>query len=273
MRSVVVSRLRGRLLFVGIVLGLATPAVAAKRKVIIDQDALGPGGSDIQAILLVLQAPDVEVLGITIESGDGWRDENVAHTLRLLELVGRTDVAVVPGATYPLINGAEATKRWEALFGDLAYKGAWTERRPPTVAFRSPAHAPLVVPPLPEGEPHTLSLNESAAVFMTRKVREFPGEVTVLAMGPYTNIALAARLDDAFASNAKEIVFMGGSFSPRPANNEFSREYLYTPRLEFNFRWDPEAAQIMLHAPWRKMTEIPVDPSTRSEERRVGKEC
>src|SRR5271157_4065083 len=66
----------------------------ARRKVIIDQDAFGPGGSNLQAILMVMQAPDVEVLGVTIESGDGWQKENVAHTLRMLELVGRADIPV-----------------------------------------------------------------------------------------------------------------------------------------------------------------------------------
>jgi len=91
-------------------------AAAPKRKVIIDQDAFGPGGSDLQAILLVIQAPDVEVLGITVESGDGWCAENVAHTLRLLEIIGRTDIPVVPGSAWPLVNTPEATKRWEARY-------------------------------------------------------------------------------------------------------------------------------------------------------------
>src|SRR6059058_4132300 len=96
-------------------LGVATTGATAKRKVIIDQDAFGPGGPNLQPILMVLQAPDVEVLGITVESGDGWQKENVAHTLRMLELIGRTDVPVVAGATYPLVNNEEATIRWEKM--------------------------------------------------------------------------------------------------------------------------------------------------------------
>ena len=66
----------------------AQPAASAealpRHKVIIDQDAFGPGGSNLQPILMLLQAPDIEVLGITVESGDGWQKENVAHTLRML---------------------------------------------------------------------------------------------------------------------------------------------------------------------------------------------
>src|SRR5882762_9094105 len=64
---------------------------SARRKVIVEQDAFGPAGSNMQAILMLLQSKDVEVLGITIPSGDGWRDEEVSHTLRLLEIAHRTD--------------------------------------------------------------------------------------------------------------------------------------------------------------------------------------
>ncbi|HEY9249631.1 MAG TPA: nucleoside hydrolase, partial [Rariglobus sp.] len=86
----------------------------------------------------------------------------------------------------------------------------------------------------------------------------------ILQLGPATNIALAARLDPEFAGLAREIVIMGGSFSPKPADNTFALEYLYTPRLEFNFRWDPEAARIVLRSPWKKLTLVPVDPTTKT---------
>jgi purine nucleosidase len=240
-------------------------AAPARRKVIIDQDAFGPGGPDLQPMLMVIQSPDVEVLGITVESGDGWQKESVAHTLRMLEIIGRTDIPVVPGATFPLVNTAEATKRWEARYGKLVYKGAWTEEWPKDQqVHRREAHGPEVVPPMEEGEPTTKPAAETAANFLIRKVHEFPGEVSILALGPATNLALAVRLDDTFAAQAKELVFMGGSFNPVPADNVFAQEYLYTPRLEFNFRWDPEAAKIMLHAPWRKMVQIPIDPTTKT---------
>ena len=98
-------------------------APTTKRLVIIDQDALGPGGSNMQAIMMLLQAPNVELLGITITSGDGWRDEEVASTLRLLEVAQRPHVPVVPGAVLPLLNSAARTKVWESLYGNLYYKG------------------------------------------------------------------------------------------------------------------------------------------------------
>lgn len=243
---------------------LLLPLVAfatAKRKVIIDQDAFGPGGPNLQPILMVLQSPDIEVLGITVESGDGWLKENVAHTLRMLELAGRTDIPVVAGATFPLVNTEERTIRWEGLYGQLPYKGAWMREWPDyNTLNRTRYHAHDIVPPLVEGEPTTKPLPEPAAAFLVRKVREFPGEVTVLAMGPFTNLALAARLDEGFAAQAKELVIMGGSFNPHtPSLDEFAMQFVHSPRVEFNSRWDPEAAHLMLHAGWRKITVVPLD--------------
>ena len=79
----------GTLLALVLVAGMCS---AQKRLVLIDQDGAGPGGSDQMAMLALLQAPDVQVLGITIVTGDAWRDEETLHTLRMLELSGHSDV-------------------------------------------------------------------------------------------------------------------------------------------------------------------------------------
>jgi inosine-uridine nucleoside N-ribohydrolase len=237
-----------------------------KRKVIIDQDSFGPGGSNLQAVLMLLQAPDVEVLGITVVSGDGWAAENAAHVLRLLEIAQRPEVPVYKGAVQPLVNSEKKTLAWEQQHGKLYYKGAWTQVWPAQDAVRrSPYHAdPEFVPESPAGQPALKLQTEPAASFMVRKVREFPGQVTVWAGGPLTNVALAARLDPTFASQARELVFMGGSFNPVAADNAFANEYLHTPRLEFNMRWDAEAASAVLHEPWRRITQVPIDPTTKT---------
>jgi len=241
---------------------IGNPAFAQsppKRKVIIDQDAFG--GPNIDPMIMVIEDPDIEVVGITVESGDGWQKESVAQTLRMLELIGRTDIPVVPGATYPLLNSEEETRRWEKLYGKLAYKGAWMDSWPSYNTMNRPHyHAADVVPPLKEGDPTTKPLAEVAASFLTRKTREAPGEITILALGPFTNIALAAKLDEGFAANAKELVIMGGAFNPNASTvDEFSLQFINNPRVEFNSRWDPEAAKIMLHAHWRKITAVPTD--------------
>jgi inosine-uridine nucleoside N-ribohydrolase len=260
------ARLLGALAL--LVLGTLTLAQEsdARRKVIIDQDAFGPASSNLQAILMLLQASDVELLGITIPSGDGWREEEVSHTLRLLEIAGRTEVPVHPGALLPLLNTQQRTRAWEQLYGKLFYKGAWTEVWPAEgTTRRSPYHAdPYLVPHSPAGEPHIKASSEGAADFLVREVHAFPGQITIIAAGPLTDIALASRLDPQFASLAKEFVFMGGSYNPVAADNAFADEYVNAPRLEFNMRWDPEAASIVLREPWRKITQVPVDPTTRT---------
>src|SRR3954471_10380765 len=135
---------------------IATAAVAQaadkRRQVIIDQDLFGPGGSNMNSVLMLLQAPDVDVLGIVVSSGDGWRDEEVAQTLRMLELVGRPEVPVFAGAAFPLLNNPVRMKAWEGRYGPLVWKGAWTESfggKP-----RADYHAdPFLVPPLAAGAP------------------------------------------------------------------------------------------------------------------------
>ncbi len=210
---------------------------------------------------MLLNDPTVQVLGITIESGDGWQRECTAHTLRMLELVHRTDIPVYSGATFPLLNSQAASRRWETIYGHWGYKGAWTESWPSdnTVARTAP-HGPDVVPPLREGMPTTAAHAESATSFVLRAVHEHPNQITILALGPVTNLALAARLDDNFAALAKGLVFMGGGFSPDTDNpDEFTSQMLDSPRMAFNIRWDPEAAAIVLHAPWPHITMVTED--------------
>jgi inosine-uridine nucleoside N-ribohydrolase len=243
-------------------LAVAAPA-AERRKVIIDQDALG--GPGLQPILMLLQDPSIEVLGITIVSGDGWQPEETAQALRMLELVGRTDIPVVAGATYPLINSKERNKRREALYGDLAYRGAWTDTWPAGDTMnRRKAHAPEVVPAMAEGMPKTKPAAMSAAEFLLAKSRQFPGQITILAMGPLTNLALAQRMDDGFAGRIREVVTEGGNFVGRDMtaqHDTFALQVAYAPRMSFNHVWDPEAAHIVFTSPWPKLTLITNDAS------------
>src|SRR6201998_4621959 len=111
--------------FASVILSCALSLNAqSKKKVIIDQDAAGPGGTDMQSILVLVNSPETEVLGITVVTGDAWRDEEVGHALRLMEIIGRTDIPVVPGAVFPLVSRKEYIERWESFYGKLTYKGA-----------------------------------------------------------------------------------------------------------------------------------------------------
>ena len=85
-------------------------AEAPRRLVLIDQDGSGPADSNTMSMMVLLQSPQADVLGITVVTGNAWRDEEVKHTLRMLELIGRSDVPVVPGAVFPLVRTQEETR-------------------------------------------------------------------------------------------------------------------------------------------------------------------
>ena len=222
-----------------------------KRKVIIDQDAAGPAGTDQQAILLFIQSRNTEVLGITVVTGDAWLKEEVAHTLRMLELIGRTDIPVLAGAEYPLVRRKAETEHWEQRYGSVAWLGAWTPEY---------YHPPDQFGEFPEGKPTTKAADEDAAHFLVRMVHRYPHEITIYEGGPMTNLALALTIDPEFASLATELVFMGASLNPQTGDPEF----MNAPRHEFNLWFDPEAAHIVLQAPWKKITCTPVDISLKT---------
>jgi purine nucleosidase len=222
-----------------------------RRKIIIDQDCSGPGGSNMQTLLTLIQSPQVEVLGITVASGNQWRDEEVAHTLRLLELIRRTDIPVVPGAVFPLVRRRDEAQLWQATYGKVAFAGAWDDRW---------WHEPDVLPKLLEGEPHTKPADEDAAHFLIRMVHKYPHQVTIYEGAPMTNLALANAIDSHFSELAEGLVFMGGSLNPQTDDPEF----VNAPRHEFNFWFDPEAAKTVLEAPWKKIVCTPVDISIKT---------
>src|SRR6266851_4250509 len=134
---------RQTLCFLLALVSCAAAHAQAKRKVIVDEDCSGPGGTNMQAVLTLVNSPDTEVLGITVPTGDAWRDEEVAHALRLLEIIGRPDIPVVLGAVFPLVNSKEFVSEWEAQYGKVPYQGAWNTG--------NPMHGPWEIPPLPEG--------------------------------------------------------------------------------------------------------------------------
>jgi purine nucleosidase len=243
---------------------------AQKRLVLIDQDGSGPGGSNQMAMMVLLQSPKVEVLGISMVTGNAWRDEETLHTLRMLELTGHANIPVARGAVFPLVRTEQETRLAEALNGKVAWLGAWGQGQTtlvetpsgvtPMTPERLQAHGPYEIPPMPEGQPQTKPIDEDAAHFLIRQVHAHPHEVTIYAAGPMTNIALAISIDPEFAALTKGIVLMGGSLNPETDDPEFAS----SPRHEFNFWFDPEAAHIVLRADWPRVDVTTVDVSIKA---------
>ncbi len=253
-----------------VVLGCAMMCAAQKRLVLIDQDGAGPGGTDQMAMLALLQSPDVQVLGITMVTGDAWRDEETLHTLRMLELTGHTEVPVAKGAVFPLVRTQQETRLEAALDGKEVWLGAWGRVAPainsnatgandPQPA-RFESHGPYEIPPMPDGLPVIKPIDEDAAHFLIRQVRAHPHQVTIYAAGPLTNIALAISIDPDFAALTKGIAIMGSSLNPQTSDPEFAT----SPRHEFNFWFDPEAAHIVLHAEWPRIDVTTTDISLKT---------
>lgn len=206
-----------------------------KSKIIFDEDTAGLGGTGTRSLLVLLQAPNVDLLGVT---GDARRDEEAAHSPRVLELVGRTDITVVPGVAFPLFRTKEWTLEREKHYGSVRYLGARSQR--------PNNHRPFEVPTLREGNPTINATNEDSAQFLVRTVKAHPHQVTLYARGPLRNIALAISLDPQIAEITNGIVIKGTSIPPRTDSPEFATD----PRDEVNVWFDPEATHIVLRAHW-----------------------
>jgi len=216
--------------------------------VIADNDYLGPGGSNIQSVIPLLNNPKLKVLGLTVVAGDDWENAESARIRRFLEISGHRDVPVYDGATQPLINTVALTRLREQQYGSLPWKGAWggmgsMDKTPDT----QPAVAPT-----PDGKPELQPQGIPAALFMIQQVHAHPHEVTIIEAGPMTNLALAIRLDPSFASTAKQLVFMGGYLDLAMMSVTGNADN----GSDFNLIFDPETAHITLTAPWAHITSV-----------------
>lgn len=217
---------------------------------ILDNDWSLYSGGDA---LILLADPGITLLGTTAATGDAWAPQGTAAALSFLEKIGKTDVPVAEGQTYPLINTPARSYARAALYGG---QGAWLGAFAPS---ESDPTVPAIADPAEVSEPLTgwatsLAADElDAADFLIQQVHAHPGEVTIVTTGPLTNVAAAIRRDPSFASTAKGIVIGGGNLyqlSPGETDPGFNSSE------GFNFRFDPESAHIALTADWASITAI-----------------
>ena len=178
------------------------------RRIIIDTD---PGIDDAMAIFLALRSPELQVEAITPVCGNVPLELTLPNALRLVEIAGRTDIPVAAGASHPLVRRLITSGHVHGVNGLAG------------VDFPEPKIKPV---------------HETAPEIIRRIVRENPGEITIVAVGPLTNVAMALRADPELAGMIPAIAIMGGSLS---GGN-------ITPAAEFNLYVDPEAARIVFDA-------------------------
>jgi len=211
-----------RLLFV---LLLAAPA-GAREVVVLDTDS-GMFGDDGVALVMVARSPkQLDLAGVTIVPGNVWSRQGAEYTLNILRLLHQPPT-VYAGTDAPLVNSPAMAKESERRWGPLEYMGAF-------------AHNPVEVKPAPGAHLSGRKPQSTSAVqFLLGQIERHPGQLTLLALGPMTNVALALTLKPSLAAQIKQIVFMGGNVKV-PGNA--------TKAAEFNFWFDPEAARIVLRS-------------------------
>ncbi len=183
---------------------------------------------DGAALVMLLRSPEqVSVSGITVVPGNVWPAQGAEYMFHLLDLLKRPQVPVYTGAQAPLINTAAMAHEFARRWPGVEYSGAF-------------AMNPAEVKPAPLAHlTHRTPHNEQAVEFLIAEIERHPGEITILALGPMTNIALALRLKPEIETRIKRIVFMGGNL--KVGGNASSS-------AEFNFWFDPEAARIVLRS-------------------------
>ncbi|KAH9525618.1 hypothetical protein Btru_001869 [Bulinus truncatus] len=195
-----------------------------KLKVILDVDT---GIDDSHAIMLALAHPNVEILAITCVNGNVNVDLVCENTLRVLKACDREDIPVYRGAECSLLGN---TSQFENFSGE---------------AWNTPVDSSVIQ-------------SEHAANAMIRIINNNPGEITVVALAPLTNLALAMRLDSTVGRKIKDLYVMGGNIEGKSNHFRYSLGLEYSSvsqsltrgRIsacaEFNFYNDPEAAQVVL---------------------------
>jgi purine nucleosidase len=206
------------------------PMLAAER-IIFDTDS-GPFNDDGAALVLLLaNVPHPAVSALTIVTGNVWAPQGAEYMLHTLDLMHRPDIPVYVGAHRPLMQTAERAVYAEKHFGPIAFQGAFAEKYPA-------AHADLRPPYGGRFSDHRAE-SQSAVEHLIDATEKDPGNITILALGPMTNLAMALRLRPDIAGKIKRLVFMGGNVHV-PGNASAA--------AEFNFWFDPEAARIVLRS-------------------------
>lgn len=232
------------ILFLLAMLTLMPMTVQAREKVLLDTDMVEMFDDGVALIMLAM-SPSVELLGVTTASGNTWAEEGTAFAVRQLELAGRTEIPVALGVNVPLRpQRAELleSERKACGMGEDTWIGCFGSEKPESwqTVYQSRY-----------GKAPSMQISEKHAVdVIIDTVRANPGEVTIAAIGPCTNLALAVRKAPDIAPLIKRVLYMGGAFF-QPGN--------VTPAAEFNWWFDPEAARITVRSPFQEQVVFGLD--------------
>ncbi len=189
------------------------------KRILIDTD---PGIDDAAAILLALASPEVHLEGLSTVHGNCSVEQATINALSVLELARASHIPVARGCSLPLVQPSLLAPETHGNSG-LGY-----------------AHLP---------PPASRPIHQHSVDFLIEKILSAPGEITLVAIGPLTNIALAIRKEPAVVNAVREVIIMGGAI--RLEGNT-------TPLAEFNTYVDPHAAHMVYHS-GMPITLVPLD--------------
>jgi purine nucleosidase len=189
---------------------LAIPAFSATKKVIFDTD---PGTDDAMALMLALNSPELDVRAVTVVPGNVTAKQGLENALRMMSLANRCDIPIAAGAQHPLFQKLITAEFWHGK------NGLANIELPPSKCKVDSRYGPDLIIEMVHAAPH---------------------EITLVPVGPLTNIALAVEKDPSIVPLVKEVIIMGGSIT---GGNS-------TAAAEANIYNDPEAAQIVFQAGW-----------------------
>jgi inosine-uridine nucleoside N-ribohydrolase len=203
---------------------LLATAEAAPRRVIIDTD---PGTDDAIAIMLALNSPEIQVDALTVVPGNVTAQQGLENALKLVSLANRCDVAVAGGAQHPLNQKLITAEFWHG-------KNGLADIELPAPKCKADARF--------------------GPDLIIEMVHKYPHEMTLVPIGPLTNIALAISKDPSIVPLVKEVVIMGGSISGGNVN----------AAAEANIYNDPEAASVVFDAGFASVTMVGSDVGERT---------
>lgn len=224
-------------------LQLFSSQLNAAEKIIIDSD-LSHYSDDHEALVMLAglhKQGRIKILGITLVTGNDWLPQLEVDTLKAVERLELADeVPVHRGAEEPLLHSQEKFQQHDRKLYGAIYAGAWDRERR------------VQLPP--DGPPENAQIQPEHAVdFIIETIRNNPGEITIAALGPLTNLALVLRKAPDVVTRIGKIIYMGGAFSVWGN---------VTTAAEFNWWFDAEAASIVLSEPIRHII-IPLDATDR----------
>jgi purine nucleosidase len=193
-----------------VVTTLAIPAFSASKKIIFDTD---PGTDDAMALMLALNSPELDVRAVTVVPGNVTAKQGLENALRMMSLANRCDIPIAAGAQHPLFQKLITAEMWHGK------NGLANIELPPSKCKVDSRYGPDLIIEMVHAAPH---------------------EITLVPVGPLTNIALAVEKDPSIVPLVKEVILMGGSITGGNVN----------AAAEANIYNDPEAAQIVFQAGW-----------------------